>query len=57
MEGINNDVELAQLILEKADVALVPGSAFGLEGYLRLSFATDMGSLEKALSRIQQVIE
>ena len=57
MEGINNDVELAQLILEKADVALVPGSAFGLEGYLRLSFATDMDSLEKALSRIQQVIE
>ncbi len=57
LEGINNDLELAQLILEKADVALVPGSAFGLKGYLRLSFATDMGSLEKALSRIQQVIK
>jgi len=56
MDGINNDVELAQLLLEKAEVALVPGSAFGLEGYLRLSFATDMESLEKALSRIQQAI-
>ena len=57
MDGINDDVELAQLLLEKADVALVPGSAFGLSGYLRLSFATDMDSLEKALSRIKQIIE
>lgn len=57
MPGIEDDVQLAQLILEKADVALVPGSAFGLAGYLRLSFATDMDSLEKALSRIKQTIE
>jgi len=57
MDGIEDDVQLAQLILEKADVALVPGSAFGLSGYLRLSYATDMESLEKALSRIRQTIE
>jgi aspartate aminotransferase len=57
MDGINDDVELAQLLLEKADVALVPGSAFGLSGYLRLSFATDMDSLEKALTRIRKIIE
>ena len=57
MGDINNDVELAQLILEKADVALVPGSAFGLDGYLRLSFATDMDSLEKALTKIRQIIQ
>ncbi|HEB82054.1 MAG TPA: pyridoxal phosphate-dependent aminotransferase [Gammaproteobacteria bacterium] len=57
MDGISNDVELAQLILEQAEVALVPGSAFGLDGYLRLSFATDMTSLEKALDRIRQTIE
>ena len=57
MDGIDDDVQLAQLILEKADVALVPGSAFGLSGHLRLSYATDMGSLEKALSRIKQTIE
>ena len=56
MDGINDDVELAQLLLEKAEVALVPGSAFGLAGHLRLSFATDMESLEKALSRIQNAI-
>ena len=57
MDGISNDVELARLILEQAEVALVPGSAFGLDGYLRLSFATDMSSLEKALDRIRQTIE
>lgn len=57
LDGIEDDVQLAQLLLEKAEVALVPGSAFGLPGYLRLSFATDMGSLEKALARIKQTIE
>lgn len=57
MDGIEDDVQLAQLILEKAEVALVPGSAFGLAGHLRLSYATDMDSLEKALSRIRQIIE
>lgn len=57
LDGIEDDVQLAQLLLEKAEVALVPGSAFGLSGHLRLSYATDMDSLEKALSRIKQTIE
>ena len=56
MDGIENDVQLAELILEKAEVAVVPGSAFGSDGHLRLSYATDMESLEKALSRIAAVI-
>ena len=56
MEGIDDDIQLAQLLLEKADVALVPGSAFGLSGHLRLSYATDMDSLKKALSRIQETL-
>jgi aspartate aminotransferase len=55
-DDVADDVQLAQLLLEKSDVALVPGSAFGLPGYLRLSFATDMQSLEKALTRIRQAI-
>jgi len=54
--GIDDDVQLAQMLLEKAEVALVPGSAFGSPGYLRLSYATDMNSLEKALTRIQQTL-
>ena len=56
MDGISDDVELAQMLLEKAEVALVPGTAFGSPGHLRLSFATDMTSMEKALERIQQAI-
>jgi len=57
LEGIEDDVQLAQLLLEKGEVALVPGSAFGLPGHLRLSFATDMDSIEKALARIKQTIQ
>ncbi len=57
MDGIKNDVELAQFLLEKAEVALVPGSAFGSPGHLRLSFATDLPSLEKALQRIAEAID
>ena len=56
MDGINNDVDLAEYLLEKAEVAVVPGSAFGSDGHLRLSYATDMESLEKALSRIAAAI-
>jgi len=56
MDGIEDDVQLAQYLLEKAEVALVPGSAFGLSGHLRLSYATDMDSLEKALTRIRETI-
>ena len=57
MDGIENDVQLAEYLLEKAEVAVVPGSAFGSEGHLRLSYATDMDSLEKALSRIADAIK
>jgi aspartate aminotransferase len=56
MDDIEDDVQLSQLLLEKAEVAVVPGSAFGSPGYLRLSYATDMTSLEKALSRISAAI-
>lgn len=56
LDGIGNDVQLAQFLLEKAEVALVPGSAFGLNGHLRLSYATDMDSLDRALARIAAAI-
>lgn len=46
-----NDVALAEYLLEQG-VATVPGSAFGAEGYLRLSFATSMANLQKAIARI-----
>ncbi len=51
--------DLANLILEKAGVALLPGSAFGQygEGYLRLSYATSIDVIEKGLSRIQSALQ
>ena len=52
-DGINNDLELADYLLNEAKVALVPGSAFGAEGYMRLSYATSMENLNQALSRIE----
>lgn len=54
MKHIHDDVELAEYLIEKAGVALVPGSAFGSAGYLRLSFATSMDLIEKAIDRIAQ---
>ena len=52
---LNNDVDVANLLLDKVGVAIIPGSAFGSPGYMRLSFATSMENLQKALSRIDQV--
>jgi aspartate aminotransferase len=51
-----SDLALSEYLLEKAGVAVVPGSAFGAEGYFRISFATSMGNLEKALDRIAQAL-
>ena len=56
-DDLNNDVDVANLLLDQVGVALVPGSAFGAEGYMRISFATSMENLEKAMSRIKQVFE
>ena len=52
MSDINNDVDLAEHILEKAGVALVPGSAFGLDGHMRISIATSLDNLVNAIDRI-----
>ena len=56
LEGVNDDVELAEYLLREAGVALVPGSAFGAPGYVRLSFATSMELLEEALRRLKRVL-
>jgi aspartate aminotransferase len=55
-QGIHNDLELAEYFLSEADVAIVPGSAFGLEGYFRMSYATSMDNLKKAIDRIEAAI-
>ncbi|MEO6421775.1 MAG: pyridoxal phosphate-dependent aminotransferase [Candidatus Nitrotoga sp.] len=48
------DVALSEYLLEQTGVAVVPGSAFGSEGYIRLSFATSMENLRNAISRISK---
>ena len=50
------DMQFAEYLLEKFDVAVVPGSAFGAEGYFRISFATSMDNLREALDRIQKAL-
>ncbi len=55
--GAATDMALAEYLLEKFDVAVVPGSAFGAEGYFRISFATSMDNLKNALDRIAKALE
>src|ERR1017187_6512794 len=50
------DIALSEYLLEHAGVAVVPGSAFGSEGYMRLSFATSMENLKQALERIAKAL-
>jgi aspartate aminotransferase len=54
--GLQSDVELTELLINKADVACVPGTAFGAPGYMRISFACSLEMLEEALNRIKRVL-
>jgi aspartate aminotransferase len=51
-----SSVELAELILEEAEVAVVPGEAFGTPGYLRLSYALGDDDLAEGVSRMQKLL-
>ncbi len=50
---IKTDTEFVQKLLEQSNVAVVQGSAFGLDGYFRISYATSMKNLKKAMERIK----
>lgn len=52
----DSDITFSELLLEKAGVAVVPGSAFGCKGYIRLSFATSMKNLAAAIERIDNLL-
>jgi aspartate aminotransferase len=54
--NMQTDVELVEHLLNKADVACVPGSAFGAPSYMRLSFACSMESLEESVRRIKRAL-
>jgi aspartate aminotransferase len=53
--GIATSLELADYILEKAEVAVVPGEAFGPSGYLRLSYALGDDALLEGVQRLQKL--
>ncbi|MDQ7075012.1 MAG: pyridoxal phosphate-dependent aminotransferase [Gammaproteobacteria bacterium] len=53
---LKDDVALTSYLLDKTGVALVPGSAFGLQGHMRLSYATSMEILTDALARIKKAL-
>ena len=53
----NDSMEFSKGLLEEVGVAVVPGVAFGLEGYFRLSFATDEATIRDGISRIKKFVE
>ncbi|HSW94323.1 MAG TPA: pyridoxal phosphate-dependent aminotransferase [Gammaproteobacteria bacterium] len=54
---VNDDIELAEYLLTEAGIAIIPGSAFGAPGYLRLSYATRMEKVKDAMQRIKMAVE
>jgi aspartate aminotransferase len=52
LDGVEDDLQLAERLIEEAGVALVPGTGFGAPGYLRLSYATSTAQLTEALDRM-----
>lgn len=55
--GLENDLAFSEHLLNTVGVAVVPGSAFGLDGHMRISYATAPSVLEDALGRIKKAIE
>ncbi|MBT4572789.1 MAG: pyridoxal phosphate-dependent aminotransferase [Campylobacteraceae bacterium] len=56
-EITNDSMEFSKGLLEDVGVAVVPGVAFGLEGYFRLSFATDEATIKDGISRIKKFVD
>ena len=54
--GLADDTALTELLINEADVACVPGAAFGAPGYLRISYACSLEQLEEAVNRIKQAL-
>ncbi len=53
---INDSVDLANYLLEYGKIATVPGKAFGVDGYIRISFATSMENIEKGMQRLKDAL-
>ncbi|MEJ5283587.1 MAG: pyridoxal phosphate-dependent aminotransferase [Brevinematia bacterium] len=53
----NNSQEFCEIILEKANIAMVPGSAFGMDGYVRLSYTQPLSRLQEAIKRLKSILD
>jgi len=53
-KGITNDTEFAEFLLNEAEIAVVPGTAFGAPGHIRMSYATSMENLVEAVKRLRE---
>ena len=54
---INSSLDFANLLLEEAKVAVIPGIAFGADQYIRLSYATSLDNIKNGLERIKNIVE
>ena len=56
-KGFANDIEFSSFLIDQANVAVIPGSAFGTEGSIRISYATSMELLKESIARIKSSLE
>lgn len=56
-EVISNSLDFSRVLLEKEKVAVIPGSAFGVDNFIRLSYATSMENIQKGLDRIEDFVK
>jgi aspartate aminotransferase len=54
---INTDLEFADYLLNYAKIAVVPGTAFGAEGYIRLSYATSIENIKSGMDRLETALK
>ena len=54
---MNNDMDICHFLIEQEHLVLVPGSAFGMNGYVRLSYACSMNELEEGMKRMKRGLE
>ena len=55
-EEINDSLTFSKVILENKDTAVIPGIGFGLDQYIRLSYAISIENIEKGLNRIEEFL-
>jgi aspartate aminotransferase len=56
-KGITNDLEFSEFLLTEAQLAVIPGSAFGAPGHIRICYTTSMDKLVEAVKRLQQAVK